>query len=45
MNPKLRNVLIILIFVAISAALMGCGRKGDPLTPAPEATADTAETE
>jgi hypothetical protein len=38
MSPRLRNILIIVIFVAISAALMGsCGRKGEPATPEPAA--------
>lgn len=33
MNPKLRNILILLAFVALCASLVGCGRKGEPLTP------------
>ncbi|MEX2519680.1 MAG: lipoprotein [Paracoccaceae bacterium] len=33
-----RNIIIVLLFVILSAALVGaCGRKGDPSTPTPEA--------
>lgn len=41
MNPKLRNLLILLAFVALCASLVGCGRKGDPVAPAPEPTQET----
>lgn len=42
MNPRLRSILIIIVFVAICASLVGCGRKGAPETPAPEAEAADA---
>ncbi len=41
MNPKLRNILIIIAFIALCASLVGCGRKNEPATP--EAPAAEAE--
>ncbi|WP_281350574.1 LptM family lipoprotein [Pikeienuella piscinae] len=43
MNPRLRNVLIVLAFIVLCASLVGCGRKGEPQTPAPAETAEPAE--
>lgn len=35
MTPKIKALIIIVLFVALSAWLVGaCGRKGEPQTPA-----------
>lgn len=40
MSPKLRNILIILAFIALCASLVGCGRKGEPETPPADPAAE-----
>lgn len=37
MTNRTKAIIIIVLFVALSAALVGaCGRKGEPTAPAPE---------
>lgn len=35
MSSRTRSLIIILLFVALCASLVGCGRKGDPVPPEP----------
>lgn len=43
MSQKTRALIIIVLFVALCASLVGCGRKGDPATPKPAEASDPAK--